>query len=488
MKNSLKSLLAASILAGFASAAQAATVDVYITGSSAFRGAVTNAIAQLLSSPTGAYEGNAAGGLASANQQIITGVPNSTGTTAGLTSGNTYFFHTCWTGSLGGLATLAYNVKPTLPTLFSGGPVAANPYMKDTQGTGYTFTAITAGDGQGTATGNVVSGGQFVSADETSSTAVPATGFADGAFSDVFQTSTSLQKVSLTPATVASGNSDGVVGVVPFVFVANPDLANLTIAAGGKFSASKPNMTATTAQQLYGGGIFVPQLTGNSSDVNLTAPIEVLATGRDADSGTRFTTFAETGFNPIGGVNKPTQYQVQSGTFSGKTIDVSLYPGKNLFPGTAAEQDFADGQSGYTSGGNERGALAISGTSTSSSDNPSYIIGSLGESDSITIITSATSGPCYMSYNGVNYADKVATSTSAPFDRTLIEQGDYTLWGYEHCYLDPNTNNTAVINAVAAQVRSTNALISGDQIANMAVGRAQEGGPISYTGVGSTGE
>ena len=471
MKKSLKLMLMTSLLAaGLARSASAATVDVYITGSSAYRGAVTNAIGHLLTSPQAAFEGSAGtGAVAGANQQLITGQPNATGIANGLTAGTTYFFHTCWSGSLGGLTTLVYNLRPNLP---SG---AAHAYLPDT----VTVSSMSVGSG---AAGTTADNGTALGSDQTTIDSNSNGRFADGAFSDVFQSSTKFQSVTLTPATVAASNSDGIIGVVPFVFVANPDLTSFPVAAGGTFASNNPNMTATSAKALYSGGLDVAQLTGNATD-DANSVGDVLAVGRDADSGTRFTTFAETGFNPVGGTSQPTQYNV---TKSGSSIDVSEVPAGKLFAGTPAELDFSTGQSGYSSGGNERGALAVNGTSGANSDNPSYIIGSLGESDAIKIV--AAGGPSYMAYNGVAYASSPTTTSSNPFNRTLIDQGVYTFWGYEHCYLDPQTTNAAALNAIAKEVRSVDAPIAGEIIANMAVQRSVEGGAISYVGVGQSKE
>ena len=482
-------------------AASAANVDVYITGSSAFRGAVVQSITELLgppptgtgTAPYGAFEASASGSnavatstdgsFAGSSQQLIVGVPNSTGTTAGLSASNTYYFHTCWTGSLGGITTLAYNLTPQKPTPPGGaaGSVSNHAYLPDT----VTIAPLySAGDAQGATT----YGGESLGDDETTidKGATGGTRAADAAFSDVFQTSTQFTSPSLTGATVAgsgsTANTDGIVGVVPFVFVANPDLSNYVpagTASAINTSFTTDNMTATNARALYSAaGLNIAQITGNTGDYDQSVG-QIVATGRDADSGTRFTTFAETGFNPIGGTNPPTQYQVATNGI------VSKFPAQTLFVGTTAATSYGVGASGYSSGKNERNALAVNGTSTSSSH--VYVVGSLGESDAITIVkVGGTAAPSYMAYNGVGYATSPTATSTSPFNRTLLEQGEYTFWGYEHCYLDPSTANATVINAIAARVRSTDAPIAGDSIMNMAVQRDSEGAAISYVGVGNS--
>jgi hypothetical protein len=484
MKKSLKHLLAASVLTvGFASAAQAATVDVYITGSSAFRAAVTNAISRLLTGPKAAYVGADAptSGLAGATQQLITGV----GAGTGLSASNTYFFHTCWTGSLGGISTLVFNVPPVVPA------GSKNPYLPDSVSSQATSVTLSNGSFGSNPAGGF---GLGTATDFTNVTppALPAGGRnADAAFSDVFQTSTKFQSVSLAGATVAgsgsTANADGIVGVVPFVFVANPDLTSYKTAAAQPDGTHEiTNITATAAKQLYASGLDLSVLTGNEADSNAEAG-QVLPVGRDADSGTRFTTFAETGFNPIGGTNEPQQYTV---TKSGSKITIALVPAINLFAGTAAELDFTSGQSGASSGGTERGYLEIPGTSGTvtgvTSSNPSYIVGTLGESDAIRIVATDASGASYLSYNGVAYATSPTTTSTTPFNRTALDQGLYTFWGYEHCYLDGSTQNASAVDAVAAAVRATDAPIAGELIKNMAVQRTAEGTAIGYVGTGSS--
>src|ERR1700761_3732645 len=108
MKTSAKLLLAAGLLS-VAFTRPASALDIYITGSSAYRGAVTNAIGHLLDNPQAAFVAASAGtgsnnAVAGANQQLITGIWK--GTQTGTTQGTVVNFHTPWTGSLAGLTVM----------------------------------------------------------------------------------------------------------------------------------------------------------------------------------------------------------------------------------------------------------------------------------------------------------------------------------------------------------------------------------------------
>jgi hypothetical protein len=447
MKNFIKLLVVAGLLSTAFAGKASAQVDVYITGSSAFRASVTNAIGHLLTSPQAAFVGSAGtGAVGASNQQLITGVPNSTGTAAGLTSGTTYNFHTSWSGSLAGLSVLTFNTN------------TAAPFLPDT----VTTSALTVGSG---AAGTFADGGNPVA-----SSAATVSHGADGAFSDVYQVSTTFK----TPTLVAANG--GVVGVVPYVWVGNPDTAAFVSANGTtKFT----NINNTQAKQLFLAGLDPAQLTGNNADDQNGNSAFVLPVGRNADSGTRFNTFAETGFNPVAAaVKQPEQYQVSQ---NGNAIDVSLYPAETLFPGTSAAQAYAIGNSGYSSGSLVATAMSISGTSGANSDNASYLLTYVGENDAATIVKA---GGSYIAYNGVSYAS--LSGTTPVYNRNLVDEGVYTLWGYEHLYYVSGNANAAPLTAIAKQVKAVDAPISGEILSNMAVQRDVEGGPVYFVGPGGS--
>jgi hypothetical protein len=426
-----KFILSASLLSVAFAGMASAQVVIRITGSSAYRAAVTNAVGQILNSPTAAYVGSS---LSGGSQQLFIGtLKTATGSYA---AGTAVDVVTSWTGSLSGLIALTSGSSVASPGFLS---TTANATSSMTVGTGATATSTSSG---GTALTSPVYDSN--SANQK----------ANFAFSDVFQSSTAYATPALATANTG-GDLAGIVGVVPFVFVSNPDT-----------STSITNINSIQAQQLFDGGLAGSQLDGNDSDTNFYFPV-----GRDADSGTRFTTFAETGFNTVGGATtEPVQYQVVK---SGSTVTVSLYPADTLFGTT-----YPAGTQGYPSGGNEEAALIIAGTSTASGT-PGYAIGYLGESDS----TNAVKAGChFLSYNGVSYGS--ISGSTVTFNRALIDSGVYTLWGYEHAYYDTGASVGPIADQIAANVYSTDAIVAGELISNMYVSRGEEGGPIQYVGNG----
>lgn len=421
----------------FAGMAQATPVTVRITGSSAYRGAVMNAIAHLLTTPTGAYVGSSLGG---ANQSIVTGTL--TNAAGGFPAGTTVFFKCSWSGSVAGLIV---------------GTTGANTAAQFLA-TSNTMTTVTPGTGVDVNHG--VTGGNSLS-----SPVLDAAQTADVVFSDVFQSSTSFKSPALTPAVTGGTAPSGVVGVVPFVWVANNP--------GGLVSSNSiTNVNSQQANQLLAGGLALAQFTGVDSD-NATL---ILPVGRNADSGTRFTTFAETGFNVVGATAvQPQQYAVtQSG---GVVSHIDLYPAETLFG-----VSYTAGQSGYGSGGNVATAMTATGSNDQTNvnnSNPAILLTYLGENDAKTVVTATNAGH-FLSYNGIVYGS--VSGGVASYNRTLIDEGVYTLWGYEHVYYPSGNANAAIANALAAQVKGTDAPISGEKISNMNVSRGVEGGPIAYTG------
>ena len=445
MKPYLKFMLTAGLLAvAFTSAAHAVTTaTIRITGSSAYRGAVTNAILNLMTpgSAQAAYVGTS---LSGANQQLIEGPLVTT------TGGAGYLIvKTSWTGSLSALVVLttgANTVNPFLSTSNATASASAGPS---------TF-------GAGATGGNSVSPGTFDAAQT-----------ADIGMSDAFQGSTSFSSPALTGATVSGQPQQSDVGVVPFVWVSNPDAStNIT------------NINSIQAQSLIGGGLQLSQFTGNTSDASTT----VLCVGRDIDSGTRFTGFVEAGYSIIGLTNPPaSQYAVTTtGSGTGITaVSVDSYPTDTLF-GTVYDR----GTQGYSSGSGVAGGLSAHGTLSLPASapvgdpypdpadyyaGPCLLIGYVGESDGSTAVKN---GGHFLSYNGVSYGS--ISGSTVTYNRNLVDQGVYTYWGYEHMYFPSGSAYSAIANAIAVQIASGDALVSGELLSNMKVKRAAEGAPIAH--------
>lgn len=194
---------------------------------------------------------------------------------------------------------------------------------------------------------------------------------AEFGFSDVKQASTPYQSVALAEQTDMF--------VIPFKFVKTnqTDLAGVT------------NITSQQARALFttGGQFKLSRFTGNIAD----ATKFVYAVGRDNDSGTRITTFAETG---IGVFTTATQYGFtvsDNGTSADKTDDTINTP-VELFDG------------GYASGGSVATILGATGFNA---------IGYVGSSDAASAITN---GGLELTFNGV------------AFSNNNVINGYYTFW------------------------------------------------------------
>jgi len=229
-------LLAGLLALSAAGVAQAQTITLHLTGSTAFRTAVQNAMMHILQPGyTAAFVGSSFTG---AGEAIITGttISNINGSPAVVT------IKTYWSGSLAGIQA----VSTQLPL--------ANFLANSNSTSGGTTTAL--------------SNPGFDAAD------VPEVCMSDG-----FQNTSQFAPPQYAALTHQN------VGVVDFDFV-----KNLNAPAG------LTNMTPLQAQALWVNGYMPLSLwTGNPSDAtNL-----ICATGRNPDSGTRKTAFLETGIqNP----------------------------------------------------------------------------------------------------------------------------------------------------------------------------------------------
>jgi hypothetical protein len=262
--------------------------------------------------------------------------------------------------------------------------------------------------------------------------------YADAAMSDVFQDSTIFQ-------TPAIDNSE-VIGVIPFEWCRN---------AGSPASLS--NMTSMLAQELLSVGSVPLQLwSGNANDAGTL----VYVTGRNFDSGTRVTGFAESGF---GAGSPPNQVQVLANAANIAT-NVSAYPAQ-----TVLGVYFPLGESGYSSGGLVSGALNVYGTDSSTNTGDiGWIVGYLGVTDANNVTNGAP-----MTWNGVAYSP------------TAVENGQYTYWGYEHFNYNNNVSGNSLTVLTTLENDLYNAVVDptpygGLPLAKMTVGRSVEGSPVGY--------
>ena len=388
-----------------------AQTKIYVTGSTAFRASATNEINNLLTANGGGYtiatDTAGASAVTSANAATWTG---------GKINGTAVTIKVSWSGSGAGVQSVAAS-STTFPVGF----------LPD----GATGTA---------------------NADPRVSTNPRESAVPQVALSDVFQGTTPFNGTfnGATYATLVPSGTGSIVGVVAFTFAASKGFpVNL-------------NMTPQVAQTLFtNGNLPLSDLTGSASDQNTA----LVATGRNADSGTRLTAVAETNV----GVNTVlTQYQPT--VSSGAITALQPYPAS-----TVNGVNFVAGNGGESSGGTLRAYLpdtvnpsAVQQATGDSTYSAGYLVTYLGVSDFNAV---SGSGAVALNYTGVAES------------QTAIEQGSYTFWGYEHLYYRSNLSGVALTFATSLtnQIKnSTSATLSPNVSVNdMAVQRSGDGGQIT---------
>jgi hypothetical protein len=268
---------------------------------------------------------------------------------------------------------------------------------------------------------------------------------ADVSMDDGIQATTPLPNTSSPVLTVQN------VGAVTFKFLKNVGApAGLT------------NMTPLLAQALWANGSLpLSMWTGNTND----ATNFVYATGRDPDSGTRKTTFLETGIqNFVTGVTPSTVLQYEPTNASGQVNrnNTGAITGLTPWPlDTVDGVQFALGDAGYSSGGDLAQAMKTSC--------PFILVTYLGLSDAAT----AEGGSAVdLTWNGVAYSD------------AAIQNGQYTFWTYEQLGYLPNYGTTSangkrVADSLAQEIINVGASLAGELLSSMNVTRPQEGAPVT---------
>ena len=247
----------------------------------------------------------------------------------------------------------------------------------------------------------------------------------DVAMSDTFQNSTPFNTNPMT---------DIVLGIVPFQWITNND-APLTL----------NNITPQLAQVLYQSGqVSLATFTGDPADNGKF----VFGLGRDPDSGTRLTTFAESG------VGTKAVVKQWLPTVSGAAITSHvIYPSA-----TITGLFFQTGDNGYTSGGTLAGVMG----KTSLANMNGFYIAYAGTSDAQAAVTA---GGRTIKWNGIDYSPQA------------MKEGLYTFWGYEHLMYLPTIDSAkkTVADALAQQIITTDAPI---KLSEMHVSRATDGGQV----------
>jgi hypothetical protein len=275
--NTYKAILAAAL--GLASVSLAsATQYVYITGSTAARGAVVNALAAGVgqdATPSAViYTGSAAS--TGSYQEFVTSI-----------GGNATIIKTAWSGSEAGILDVSSSTQTEL-------------FLLDPS------------------TGSVPASGAINPAPATPNANYYSAQTVNAALAD------NSPLASKNPTTTATFKLAGV--VVPFVFVKNQG-AGLTTLGESDYSAFS-NLTSDQFKVLAAGGDYLGLFTGNPAD---QATFVYLA-GRDDNSGTRVNVLAETGVGVktslsqvilANGVLTPNSY-TDEGQSSGGTLAKSL--------------------------------------------------------------------------------------------------------------------------------------------------------------------
>lgn len=393
---------------------------IRITGSTAYRAAVYQAISDILAPGfTFGYSGTTA---SKASQAIYTGATK--------TGSIPVIIKTSFSGSVGGISTLAANLTIGPSGSFTGG----GGWLVDStpQSTSGTPNAPANYDSAITA---------------------------DIAMADCFQAS--APAIYQTPKL-----TDKIVGVVPFVWVATP---------GKPLSdpVNHPVTNVTKAQVkalLVSNSLILSSLTGDSSDTEA-----VHGVGRDEDSGTRIQALACSGIG-VGTALK--QYQP---LYNGATTPVVPPPapgtqitGAGLWPAVTLNAiSYPQGDSGYSSGGSLASAVNVS-HSGSMPTYANWFLTYFGINDAASVTTGKQ-----LSFSGVAYS---VANVEGPGAVGFTAQ--YTYWGYEHLFYRTTFggNGLTVAGQLVTDLKTTSASVSGILLGGMKVSRDKDGGAIETGG------
>ena len=413
-----QSITAALIALGIISSASAANV-IYITGSTAFRSSMYNAIS------TGA----SAGGVFDTTPDVC-GYANSNKSKSswvlahGNIGGVETYISAAWSGSEAGIANVA---GITSQTINDGAPLAGVPQV-------FLKPDITVNPAN--------SGSPAL----PNSTQLEATAHA----ADLTMADTS-QAVSLTSPTANGGANKltdyGIIGIVPFTWYKG--VVNSQDAAWSRLT----NLQSYQAAALLGGGHVTADLL-NSGAVGGINDYDhnVYLIGRNKGSGTRVNQLLAAGYP----VNTPvSQYAVAS------TVGVNPSTGQyGLYYVGGAYSLTAVNDNGYESGGDVAKALNLAAQGyTDANSAPILTVGFMSTSDAGTVsgpVTGAFTGAMtnWLTYNGVMESDGA------------IENGSYLPWGHEHImgkHTPDNTAATALVPKLFTSVKSQ--LVNNDTVA-----------------------
>ncbi len=428
--------LAGCAIALFGIASVNAQSEVYITGSTAFRSAAVNAIKNIYDAGVQVAFQNNDSVPTKSNQVIFVGNITLSGVSTPVN------VHCTWSGSEAGIQTVgdATQTVNFLPDSTCPGSCSAYP-----------GTSVAAGTDAH---------------------------HPDVAFSDTFQSTSTFKGtfngVTYPTLTEAQGTSAGhgsPVGVVVFKWCASSNApSGLT------------NITSQMIRKLYASGIApLGMFTGLSADESKP----VVALGRNPDSGTRLSAFAEAGLGALTGVQ---QYQPQDST--GALVKTTTGTISQFVPwpdDTVNGIFIASPNSGYSSGGDLSKAMravttdpvAITGGNNSPYTAANVIrITYLGTGDADSnLLNAGTPAPGKeLSYNGV---------LLGPFadynNAVVLTEGQYTFWGFEHVLFNNSTIDAtvkSVANKLATQIHDTDATGNAVKLSSMKVTRTTDGAVV----------
>lgn len=454
--NPARTLLAGLALFAISTAANAQTY-IRLTGSTAFRANTHSAIRNILASGhTYAYTGTT---FSSANQSIFHGTQG----------GNPVIIKCSWSGSVDGTNTVSNSVPiaflpdsvvgtiagqasvAAVTTSTPGADVSApNVGMADTFQNSTPFNSNPLTETKVGVIGfkwltNRGSTQVAITVDTVNGSNVYTTGSTASLSAGMTVTGTNIPTASKIGA-VLDGNTftlvDANIGVTANKNAATTSSGNAAVAV-----APSPisNISNQLAQALFANG-RIPLALFTNNPAHET--IDVWATGRDPGSGTRLTTFAESG---IGVTSTVVQYQP---TISGGAVTSHIPWPAGTFNGIP----YTTGNGGQSSGGN----LVTYMTATTSGIN-GYYVSYMSVNDAATGING---GAKELSWNGTYYSLEG------------VRNGQYPFWCYE--FVSYRTSIPAPEKAVADAL--ANQIINVDSpvlLSSMRVGRASDGGLIT---------
>lgn len=261
-----------------------------------------------------------------------------------------------------------------------------------------------------------------------------------------------------------------------------------TVDPSGIATCPITNVTSNAFNTLVQFGASLALFTGNPAD----SATKVYLYGRNADSGTRISELGESGRGIALQPGKHVQPTIQGGGAGGtggkpynRVTALANWPLETILGKT-----YTPGQGGYTSGGALADALTTPGALTATGL-PGWVIGYLGRSDSNTAManTFGYNTAKRLQLDGqqdwIGLGDDVL-ATGAPtggFNDTVIKEGAYHAWEFEHFYRSAGASANAVtfLNQLATNILAVGAAPTGSILfGDLKVSRTVEGGPIQH--------